>query len=569
MAYANPVIPGFNPDPSCILHNGTFYLVTSSFLWFPGIPIYASKDPRGPWKHVGNVISRPEQIDLLKCTISPPGHCGGIWAPTIRFHDGLFYVSVCNVHVQYECPDQRKYENVIFTASDPTGPWSDPVHFTLNGFDTSLFFDTSPNGDGSAYVQGTSYGSIGWDDAFVPEILQFKVDLKTGESLSGPPKCIWKGTGVWVPEAPHIFYRDGYFYLLVAEGGTELNHQAAMARSKDLWGPYEGTPNNPLLASPPSHEVTVDPKHPNYITCTGHADLFPAEEGDTEKWWACALAVRSGIYSFPMGRETHVLPVTWKKGEFPVWHGPIKVVMEAEYELIKEEYDGGIRKLKNGEKKLYNFGTGLLGEVPIDLLFLRNPILDNFKFEGRKATLFGTENSLDARDGPITILGRRQTDVEFAVTVSLSFVPNFGSGEEAGLAVYLDCDKFIPFRIQSASSKLSHASTSAVKKGTKRVLRIASGGELCNDASNKYPCFYKELSDDGKVDLRVIGRRMYYEFWFKEESGEWKEAGRAAASRVSGGFTGTIIGMFATGNGQKSQTPAIFENYEYECINTH
>lgn len=270
--------------------DGIFYLVTSSFLAFPGIPIYASKDLVN-WKQIGNVITKDSQIDMSPYLVTIRGESGGVWAPTIRYNNGIFHVIVsCVVQGDdMDWYDPSRFHGFIWTCPDPfTEEWSDPVRFDFPGFDTSLFWDT----DGKVYLHGTE----AYKDFALRQISQYEIDLKTGKSLSGPPKFLWEGTGGIFPEAPHIFLKDGFYYMLIAEGGTYMEHSGRMARAKNIWGPYESCPHNPVLRPPPERE---------YVQTIGHADFVEDFNGN---WWAVALGTRIlPDHSSPMGRETYLI----------------------------------------------------------------------------------------------------------------------------------------------------------------------------------------------------------------------------------------------------------------------
>ena len=210
----NPVIPGFNPDPSIARGSDAYYVVTSSFEYLPGIPVYRSTDLQ-EWHIVGNVIERPEQLDLSRTPVP-----GGVWAPTIRFHEGLYYVIV-SVMFDARC--------LLFTAHDPRGPWSDPkIVSGVDGIDPDLVWGD----DGTAYVTFARMGT---------GILQAAVDLEAGRALEQPRK-LWSGSGMYAPEGPHIYRRDDGWILLVAEGGTERGHAVSAARGDSPEGPFVGDP---------------------------------------------------------------------------------------------------------------------------------------------------------------------------------------------------------------------------------------------------------------------------------------------------------------------------------------
>jgi len=303
----NPMVPGFNPDPSVVRVDGAYYLVTSSFEYLPGLPVYRSAD-LVDWEHIGNVATREPQIGVADV---PAGL--GVWAPTIRHRDGKFHVIV-TVNSGRGC--------VLFTAEDPAGAWSDGLPLGIDGIDPDLAWDV----DGTAYV--TYAGPSG--------IEQVRVDLERGAVLE-PPRRLWSGTGLQYPESPHLYRRDDTWYLLIAEGGTERGHAASIARGPSPIGPWEGCPANPIL----SHRSTDEP-----IQNTGHADLVEATDGSS---WMTFLGIRPrGVTPgfHVLGRETFLAPVTWQDG-WPVVGaaelevatrppGPIDPVLTP----VRDDFDG-------------------------------------------------------------------------------------------------------------------------------------------------------------------------------------------------------------------------------------
>ena len=218
MKYQNPILKGFHPDPSICRVGEDYYLVNSSFEYFPGIPVYHSRDLVN-WKQIGNCISRPEQLSLKHA-----GNSGGIWAPVIRYHEGVFYVTAT----------VEKYGNFIISTQDPREGWSDPVWVPVGGIDPSLYFE-----GGKAYYCTNQSVHPGKEEITLEEI-----DVTTGK-LKSPITPIWSGTGGGHLEGPHIYYKDSWYYLMAAEGGTFFNHMVTIARSKSIWGEYEGYENNP------------------------------------------------------------------------------------------------------------------------------------------------------------------------------------------------------------------------------------------------------------------------------------------------------------------------------------
>lgn len=289
---ANPVLPGCHPDPSVCRVGDDYYLVTSTFEYLPGLPVFRSRD-LAHWEPVGHVVHR--QLDLAGLPSS-----SGLYAPTIRHHAGLFWV-VCTVVDQRADAPRPGLGHVVLTAADPAGPWSGPTWIGGDGIDPSLLFDD----DGRIWVQATRPARTPrWPGQ--TEVWLRELDPGT-RTLTGPEHVIWTGAvrgAVWA-EGPHL-YRVGDRYLLVAaEGGTEVHHAVCVAAADEVTGPYTGNPGNPVL----THRHLgrgVD------VVGAGHADLVQAADGS---WWAVLLAMRtSGGYHYPLGRETFLVPVAWEDG---------------------------------------------------------------------------------------------------------------------------------------------------------------------------------------------------------------------------------------------------------------
>ena len=296
--YTNPIFPGFFPDPSCIFvpeRDDTFFCASSSFEAFPGIPIHASKDLVN-WKLISNVLNRPDQLPDLAITNKSTS---GIWASTIRYHQGTFFIMTTLVFDDADQFNSSRWDNMVFQSKDPfkSSSWSDPVHFDFVGYDTSPYWGDN----GTVYVTG----SHPWHVA--PGITMTTIDLTSGEVGSGL-RFIWNGTGGLAPEGPHIYSKDGWYYLMIAEGGTGLTHMETIARSKTIDGPYTPNSANPIVTNANTSQ---------YFQTVGHADLFQDPAGS---WWGVSLATRSGpnFTTYPMGRETVMFPVTWKTGDWPI-----------------------------------------------------------------------------------------------------------------------------------------------------------------------------------------------------------------------------------------------------------
>lgn len=312
MDFPNPLIPGFNPDPSVVRVGDDFYLATSTFEYLPGIPIYHSRD-FVTWTQIGNVATRAGQLDVERVPTA-----GGAWAPTIRHRDGVFHLVVT---------DAFGRGTTHFTAERAEGPWSDgAVLEGVDGIDPDLAWDD----DGTAYVTFSGLGVNPALPTFMSHrgMLQVRVDLDAGRALE-EPRTVWAGVGGQFPEAPHLYHHDGWWYLLIAEGGTERGHAVSIARSANPDGPFEAAPGNPLLSARGTNRP---------IQNTGHGDLVLGPHGE---WLLVLLGVRprSMTRAFSaLGRETFVTEVRWEHG-WPVFE-PVALQPRPGPVTLREEFDG-------------------------------------------------------------------------------------------------------------------------------------------------------------------------------------------------------------------------------------
>lgn len=308
MTAVNPILPGFNPDPSIVRVDGVYYLVTSTFEYLPGMPVYRSENLED-WQLIGHVATREEQIGIRH---SPTP--GGVFAPTIRYHDGRFHVIVSVMFNARGC--------VVFTADAAQGPWSEGVSIpSVDGIDPDLAWDDN----GVAHV---TYAVMGQG------IRQIQVDLATGEALT-EPRALWSGTGMHAPEGPHVYRRGDDWYLLVAEGGTERGHAVSIARGASPDGPFEGFAGNPILTA----RSTSSP-----VQNVGHADLIEAPDGGTA---LVALGVRPGGFtrSFsPLGRETFATRVEWVDG----WPHVDAITLAPRAGVVREVLDTAMPLAQSG-----------------------------------------------------------------------------------------------------------------------------------------------------------------------------------------------------------------------------
>ena len=308
MRWPNPAVPGFNPDPSIVRAGDAYYLVTSTFEYLPGIPVYRSTD-LVEWTQVGNVATRPGQLQIGDV---PTGL--GVWAPTIRYHDGLFHVIVTVAGSPVGC--------VVFTATDPAGPWSDGTTIEgVNGIDPDLAWDD----DGNAHLTFSGLALAGPDAGRHLGVQQVRVDLAAGQALE-EPRSLWSGTGLKFPEAPHIYRRDDWWYLLIAEGGTERGHGVSVARGRAPHGPFEGHPDNPVLSARST---------PRPIQNTGHGDLVDTVDGGTALVCLGVRPLGATVAFSPLGRETFVTGVDWVDG----WPQPAPVELAPRTGVDQEVFD--------------------------------------------------------------------------------------------------------------------------------------------------------------------------------------------------------------------------------------
>lgn len=319
--YRNPVISGMAPDPSVCRVGNDYYLVTSSFIQNPALPIYHSKDLIN-WKLINYAVTNENGLDLSKGE--------GMYAPTIRYnpHDSTFYVICTNV---------GGGQNFIVHSKHPDSTWSKPVWLTnpRMGIDPSLFFEE----DGTCYMQCTGDNNI----------IQIMIDPKTGEEISSF-HYLTDGLGGRYPEGPHMYKVGNYYYLMISEGGTEFGHHVNLFRSDDIWGPFMPAPNNPIL----SHVGKNAQSNP--IQCTGHADLIEAHDGS---WWMVFLATRPILWTFyPLGRETFLAPVEWKNGWLTV-NGNGTVTEEMNVKTLLQNSEKSISQRQNSVRVIYGFEHGI------------------------------------------------------------------------------------------------------------------------------------------------------------------------------------------------------------------
>lgn len=537
------MLPGFFPDPSCIFvpeWDSTFFCASSSFSAFPGVPIHVSKDLQ-TWKLASNVLSKTEQLPALSLTNKSTS---GIWAPTIRFHNGVFYVFTTLVFDDQDIHNSSRWDNLIFTSEDPfhSSSWSNPVHFNFTGYDTSPYWDT----DGTVFVSGAHPWQVR------PGIDQTTINLQTGQ-VGETLVNVWNGTGGLAPEGPHIYRKDGYYYLMIAEGGTGLNHMETIARSKHITGPYEPCPSNPLLTNANTTE---------YFQTVGHADLFQDQSGN---WWGVALSTRSGpdYIVYPMGRETVLTAVSWKQNEWPVF-SPIRG--EASVWNLPP-----VRQNLRGEGPLVgapddiDFQPG--SALPAHFVHWRLPIRDSYtisapghpntlRLNPSKLNLTGYDGNYAGPTGQ-TFVGRRQTDTLFTFRVNMEFSPMLQE-EEAGVSVFLTQNHHIDFGVVMLPSTVNGSLIPHFR--FRAISYIAVPDPVVMPVTSDW------LNQTLTMEIKAFNL-THYSFSAGPASSQSHIVTIAygPAADVSFAFTGTLLGVYATTNGGGNQgTAAYFSRWQYQ-----
>ena len=522
----NPILSGFYPDPSICEANGYYYLVCSSFSYVPGLPIFRSRNLVS-WEQIGNIIDRPEQLDF-----SGQGVSRGLFAPTIRYHEGKFYCI---------CTQVDKIGNFFVTADNPEGPWSNPIPIAgAEGIDPSLFFDD----DGTVWYIGTRPAPEGPKYNGNWEIWIQRIDLEQGKLL-GESKGIWRGAlrnCVW-PEGPHIYKINGMYYLIHAEGGTGPDHAVCVARCETIDGEWVGKPANPIL----THRHLGRSAG---IRNVGHADLVCSDG----KWWMCCLASRP--YGDPdhrvcnMGRETFLVPVKWEEG----WP-----VVSWETGLIENAYSlsGKVVKRDAGDADavsfpaIDDFNSDELGSYWLSLR-KRDRAYINCKEESGVLRIYGGEST--SGEGNVSMVLRRQTG--FSFEASTKVVIHFDTNEDAAGLICYQNEKY-NYRLQ------------AVLHGKIIVL------QLVKTENGEESVLAEEVMTGGRktmpIVLRVVAEHQKLRFEYgPDERNMYVLTDNIDASilstDVAGGFVGTVVGMFATAGGDYLERKffADFDWFRYE-----
>ena len=503
--YSNPILQGFYPDPSIVRVGRDYYLVNSTFIWFPGIPVFHSRDLVN-WTQIGNAIDRSSQLNFAKLNTWQ-----GVYAPDITFHAGTFYI----INTCVPCGG-----NFVITAKNPAGPWSEPTWLPIDGIDTSLFFDE----DGSAWIinNGPPEEKPRYEGHRAIWLQQF--DTKQMK-LIGPRKVLIDSgvhpeeNPIWI-EGPHIFRKDGAYYLIAAEGGTAEGHSEVVFRSDKVTGPYVPFADNPILTQ---RDLKGSP-----ITSTGHASFVKTPSGD---WWSVFLGVRPyDDQNFNTGRETFLMSVRWEQGwpritdhgarvpwvarrpNLPA--GPRAPVPTSGSFTIRDEFNGS--------------------KLPPYWMMMRNPV-------GKWWRLAGGALHLDARGTALGDMGnpslwaRRQQHLNATVTTRVRFSPP-SDAAEAGLAAMQNDEYFYYLAVGRDHGKR-----------VVRLRRRAGGPDAMAGAvlaSSPIP--------NGPIELRINARGAAYDFGWSADGKSWHSLARNAdgtllSTKKSGGFVGAVFALYAHG----------------------
>lgn len=545
----NPIFPGFNPDP-CICRKGNdFYVAVSSFEWFPGIPIYHSKDLKN-WELYSHALQNADNPDLKKLPSAK-----GIWAPCLTYceKEDLFYVlyGVMNsMNARYFDVD-----NYIITAKDPRGPWSEPVYVHSTGFDASLFHDE----DGKKYVVALEWETRTEYEKPGPICIVEYDPVK--KQVVGMPRRFWRGgTDRGCIEAPHLTRHDGHYYIICAEGGTGYYHSVTVGRSKNVWGPYEPDPCNPILTSNPvaaNERDDWDHLKPRYynpevkLQKAGHASYVELSNGEIWLVHHCSRPFTPELRC-TLGRETAIQRMTWTE-------------------------DGWLRMEDGGNLPQELVKPSMLPEVPmkpaltfddfdkpeLDLCYYA-PRIDPKTFVDLTsrpgwARLRGQESGCSLNKA--SILARKLTSVYATVTTKLDFTP-LSYQHTAGLIVYYDNMNFL-YLYKYYSETLAHSAISVLQleNGVKREFHDTPGTRT-----------FVEDNADIWMRVKIEGRKT--QFQWSMDGKEYRDIGpEFETSKLSdeysqfGEFTGTFVGI-TCGDRMLHRHTADFDFFDYEADET-
>ena len=512
--YLNPILAGFHPDPAILRVANDYYLISSTFAYFPGIPIFRSRDLVN-WTQIGNVIHRPEQLKFDSLGMSR-----GVFAPTINHHAGTFYV----LNTCVDCGG-----NFLVTATNPAGPWSDPVWIPeVGGIDPSIFFDD----DGKAYVINNDEPTGGSTYQGHRAIWIREFDLATKKVKGRATQIINGGVDItqkpiWI-EGPHIYKIDGKYYLSCAEGGTAVDHRQVVFRSDNVMGPYVPAPSstNPILT-----QRHLDPARPFPVTSAGHADFLQTQNGE---WWGIFLATRpydDDYYN--TGRETFLLPLEWKDG-WPSFVGgrepipyavkkpnlpaqPAPAIPTHGNFTVREEFDGSA--------------------LAPYWMMLRTPRERWWTLGGGALTMRARPDDIAGKGQP-SFVGRRQQHLRATFSTAMHFTPT-KTGDRAGLVAFQGENFFYAMTVTLADGK--PVVQVERRNGATDVPAVIASKPL--GAAAGAPVYLKIDADGPRYDFSFATQRDQWTPVLENADGKMlstKGAGGAGAN-----FTGVVVGMYA------------------------
>jgi xylan 1,4-beta-xylosidase len=504
----NPILPGFNPDPSILRVGDDYYIATSTFEWYPGVQIHHSSDLAN-WELVTRPLTRKSQLDMR----GDPDSCG-VWAPCLTYADGLFWLIYTDV--KRKDGSFKDAHNYLVTAAAIDGPWSDPIYMNSSGFDPSLFHDE----DGRKW-----FVNMLWDHRTRP-LLFAGIALQeydhAQQKLVGPIRNIYQGTELKLVEGPHLYKRDGWYYLLTAEGGTGYEHACTLARSRHIEGPYE--------THPEKYVVTAKDSPLNPLQRAGHGDIVETPDGRT---YIVHLTGRPTTQKrrCVLGRETAIQEAEWRDdGWLYLKHGTNVPALEVDVPGTRDD-------TAYWAEQRYDFA----GSLHQDFQWLRTPETDRiFQLTGGKLRLFGRESIGSWFEQ--ALVARRQTHFSYDAEVTVDFDPR-DERQFAGLTGYYGRYNF-------------HYLTVTAHSDGQRELLIMSSMASFPDGKLTYPAAPVQIPNDGAVRLKLEIRGPALQFFYALGDADWQKVGPVLdASLLSdecgghaehGSFTGAFVGMAAS-----------------------
>lgn len=519
-SYQNPVLNGFYPDPSVTRVEDDFYMVNSTFGYFPGLPVFHSQDLVS-WTQIGNVIDRPDMIDLDGVSLTG----GGLFAPAIEHHDGTFYV----INTCVRCGN-----NFMVTAKDPAGPWSDPNWLDyLPGIDPSLFFDD----DGRVYIVHHGNPEHNTEPSHTG-IYVVEIDPETFAPVSedvlvvdGGLKQPWDTD--WI-EGPHLYKVDGEYILSAAGGGTGYYHQQLAYKSASPLGPYTPNPDNPILT-----QFGLPDSRPDPVTATGHADLIEDKNG---KWWAVFLGTRPYDFEahnvdpghFHTGRETFLLPVNWRDG----WPVILEKGGVLPYKVKRPDLPAASTQERPVTGNFTIRDTFQTAALAPQWLFARTPDRKWWGLMNGSLVLEPRAERLGDIENP-SFVGQRVHHMNAQITTEVIFAPK-SEEEEAGLAAVQNDEHYFTFGIGQAPE-----SQTVVRVRERRGPDAPVRGVVVAEREI-------DLQEGSPVQLRITLGKSSIDFEYSLDGAVFETLLENAdstllTSAVAGGFTGAIVGPYAEG----------------------